>query len=119
MYDVKSYYTQAKNMVLNLSEMEAKVREATNDDPWWVFMHTGQAPPLTPGAHHPPSCSRSQTGRTTSTSRHWLCVTPQGTHPSAQFNEIMPCIYSRFMEKEAREWRQIYKVASSLFTLPA
>jgi len=34
MYDVKSYYNQAKNMVLNVSEMEAKVREATNDDPW-------------------------------------------------------------------------------------
>lgn len=34
MYDVKSYYNQAKNMVLNLSETEAKVREATNDDPW-------------------------------------------------------------------------------------
>ena len=29
---------------------------------------------------------------------------------SAQFNEIMPTIYARFMEKEAREWRQIYKV---------
>lgn len=25
------------------------------------------------------------------------------------FNEIMPTIYSRFMEKEARQWRQIYK----------
>lgn len=25
---------QAKNMVLNVSEMEAKVREATNEDPW-------------------------------------------------------------------------------------
>ena len=33
-YDVKSYYNQARNMVLNVSEMEAKVREATNDDPW-------------------------------------------------------------------------------------
>jgi hypothetical protein len=30
---------------------------------------------------------------------------------SAQFNEIMPTIYARFMEKEAREWRQIYKVS--------
>jgi len=30
--------------------------------------------------------------------------------PSQQFNEIMPAIYSRFMEKEARQWRQIYKV---------
>lgn len=33
-YDIKSYYNQAKNAVLNVSEMEAKVREATNDDPW-------------------------------------------------------------------------------------
>jgi epsin len=37
MYDVKSYYNQAKNMVLNLTEMEAKVRDATNDEPWYVF----------------------------------------------------------------------------------
>lgn len=25
-------------MVLNISEMEAKVREATNDDPWCAFV---------------------------------------------------------------------------------
>lgn len=31
------------------------------------------------------------------------------TH-SHDFNEIMPTIFRRFMEKEAREWRQIYKV---------
>jgi hypothetical protein len=33
-------------------------------------------------------------------------------HPSSsqQFNEIMPCIYARFMEKEAKQWREIYKV---------
>lgn len=36
MYDVKTYYNQAKNAVLNVSETEAKVREATNDDPWYV-----------------------------------------------------------------------------------
>lgn len=33
-YDIKSFYTQAKNYALNISEIEAKVREATNDDPW-------------------------------------------------------------------------------------
>jgi hypothetical protein len=33
-YDLKSYYNQAKNAVLNIPEMEAKVREATNEDPW-------------------------------------------------------------------------------------
>ena len=26
----------------------------------------------------------------------------------------MPCIYSQFMEKEARQWRQIYKVNHNL-----
>ena len=32
--DTKSF--QAKNVVFNVSEMEAKVREATNEDPWCV-----------------------------------------------------------------------------------
>jgi epsin len=53
LYDIKSMYnqvrkipptsltsllkmTQAKNAVLNVSEMEAKVQEATNDEAWWV-----------------------------------------------------------------------------------
>jgi epsin len=55
LYDIKSMYNQvlsllsifppnlltilthqAKNVVLNISEMEAKVREATNDEPWYV-----------------------------------------------------------------------------------
>ena len=57
LYDIKSMYNQvlplsllfifppnlltilthqAKNVVLNISEMEAKVREATNDEPWCV-----------------------------------------------------------------------------------
>ncbi|KAF8194325.1 hypothetical protein K438DRAFT_816605 [Mycena galopus ATCC 62051] len=30
------------------------------------------------------------------------------------FNEIMPSIYARFMEKEARQWRQIYKALQLL-----
>lgn len=33
---------------------------------------------------------------------------------SQNFNEIMPAIYARFMEKEARQWRQIYKVSCCL-----
>ena len=34
LYDIKSAVNKAKNVVLNLSEIESKVREATNDDPW-------------------------------------------------------------------------------------
>ncbi|KAJ4494639.1 hypothetical protein C8J55DRAFT_554275 [Lentinula edodes] len=78
LYDIKSYYEQAKNVVLNVSEIEAKVREATNDDPW--------------GA--------SSTLMQDIASR---------TFNYPEFNEIMPSIYSRFMEKEAKQWRQIYK----------
>lgn len=29
----------------------------------------------------------------------------------------MPCIYARFMEKEARQWRQIYKVREDIIFL--
>lgn len=34
LWEVKSYVRKAQNAVLNLSEMEAKVREATNNEPW-------------------------------------------------------------------------------------
>ncbi|KAF7974754.1 hypothetical protein HWV62_11341 [Athelia sp. TMB] len=83
MYDIKSYYNQAKNVVLNVSEMEAKVREATNDEPW--------------GA--------------SSTLMQDIAT---GTFNFQNFNEIMPCIYARFMEKEARQWREIYKALQLL-----
>ncbi|PAV16795.1 ENTH-domain-containing [Pyrrhoderma noxium] len=83
LYDIKSMYNQAKNMVLNVSEMEAKVREATNDEPW--------------GA-----------------SSTLMQEIAQGTFNFQQFNEIMPCIYSRFMDKEARQWREIYKALQLL-----
>ena len=33
---------------------------------------------------------------------------------SQNFNEIMPSIYARFMEKEAKQWRQIYKALQLL-----
>lgn len=41
-------------------------------------------------------------------------LTPPRLSCSQHFNEIMPCIYSQFMEKEARQWRQIYKVCHNL-----
>ncbi|KIP03096.1 hypothetical protein PHLGIDRAFT_31946 [Phlebiopsis gigantea 11061_1 CR5-6] len=83
MYDIKSMYNQAKNVVLNVSEMEAKVRDATNDEPW--------------GA-----------------SSTLMQEIAQGTFNFQNFNEIMPCIYARFMEKEAKQWRQIYKALQLL-----
>ncbi|KZT28737.1 ENTH-domain-containing protein [Neolentinus lepideus HHB14362 ss-1] len=85
-YDLKSMYNQAKNMVLNVSEMEAKVREATNDEPW--------------GA--------------SSTLMQEIAQGCDASFHSQNFNEIMPAIYSKFMEKEARQWREIYKALQLL-----
>ncbi|CAO1619893.1 unnamed protein product [Parajaminaea phylloscopi] len=77
-YDLKSAWTQAKNYALNVSEIEAKVNEATSDDPW--------------GA-----------------SSTLMQEIAQATNNFADFNEIMPAIFRNFMEREANEWRQIYK----------
>lgn len=178
MYDIKSMYNQvridsrntllvigsdarwiprlqAKNIVLNVSEMEAKVREATNDDPWCVVVIGGD-PVSVPPAHSNVSCAQTGErarrsckkslkgklsdlacdkalltlvirlstfnlyvhvglGNAAAWPRRPLCL-----HfvLSQQFNEIMPCIYSRFMEKEASQWRQIYKVRSIGIVLP-
>lgn len=38
----------------------------------------------------------------------------QGTFNFQEFNEILPTIYRRFMEMEARQWRQIYKALQLL-----
>lgn len=34
MYDVRKAYTGAMNWALNVSEIEAKVKEATSDEKW-------------------------------------------------------------------------------------
>lgn len=67
-YDIKKMYTQAKNYALNISEIEAKVREATNDDPW--------------GA-----------------SSTLMQEIAQATFNYHDFNEIMPTIFRRFVER--------------------
>ncbi|KAK4691897.1 hypothetical protein P7C70_g9244, partial [Phenoliferia sp. Uapishka_3] len=94
MYDVTSAVNKAKAMVLNQSEIETKVREATNDDKF------------------PPSCKRllnRQSSLPFILSNHPPNLPILRTFNFQLFNEIMPIIYQRFTEKEAREWRQIYK----------
>ncbi|KAM0441078.1 hypothetical protein ACHAPT_000383 [Fusarium lateritium] len=34
LYDIKAGFRKAQNAVMNFTEMEAKVREATNNEPW-------------------------------------------------------------------------------------
>ncbi|CAG8541328.1 10230_t:CDS:2, partial [Cetraspora pellucida] len=87
LWDVKDAFNKGKiisytrkNVVMNYTEMEAKVREATNNEPW--------------GA-----------------SSTLMQEIAQGTQ---SFNEIMTTIYKRFTEKEARQWRQIYKALQLL-----
>ncbi|GMM35494.1 Ent4 protein [Saccharomycopsis crataegensis] len=42
LYEVKKHVRKAQNMVLNLSSIEAKVREATNNEPWGTPSHKMQ-----------------------------------------------------------------------------
>ncbi|KAI9323654.1 hypothetical protein BX666DRAFT_1873647 [Dichotomocladium elegans] len=77
-WEVKDAINKVKNAVLKYTEMEAKVHEATNNEPWG------------------PSSTLMQ-------------QIAQATHNYAHFNEIMPTIYKRFTDKEAKQWRQIYK----------
>lgn len=107
-------YADVPGAVMNLTEMEAKVRFI----PEILF---APRPDLTllPG-------SRSYKWRSLGSirlpdardcSRHTQLVghstLPPGLQsdpPSQQLNEIMPMIYKRFTDKTAEEWRQIYKV---------
>ncbi|KAG1453115.1 hypothetical protein G6F46_006281 [Rhizopus delemar] len=78
LWEVRDVINKVKNVVLNYTEMEAKVHEATNNEAW--------------GA-----------------SSTLMQEIAQGTYNYQYFNEIMPTIYKRFTEKEAKQWRQIYK----------
>lgn len=78
LWEVRDVINKVKNVVLNYTEMEAKVHEATNNEAW--------------GA-----------------SSTLMQEIAQGTFNYQYFNEIMPTLYKRFTEKEASQWRQIYK----------
>ncbi|KAI8988213.1 hypothetical protein BDF20DRAFT_910735 [Mycotypha africana] len=78
LWEVRDVINKVKSVVLNYTEMEAKVHEATNNEAW--------------GA-----------------SSTLMQEIAQGTFNYEQFSEIMPTIYKRFTEKEAKQWRQIYK----------
>ncbi|GAB5589173.1 Epsin-3 [Umbelopsis nana] len=78
LWEVKDVINKVRNVVLNYTEMEAKVHEATNNEPW--------------GA-----------------SSTLMQEIAQGTFNYQYFNEIMPTLFKRFTEKEAKQWRQIYK----------
>ncbi|KAI5481176.1 hypothetical protein MNV49_005611 [Pseudohyphozyma bogoriensis] len=82
MYDVRSTINKAKAMVLNLSEMETK----------------GES-----------TLSEATNNEAWGASSTLMTEIAQGTHNFQLFNEIMPAIYQRFTDKEARQWRQIYK----------
>ncbi|KAF9971950.1 Epsin-3, clathrin recruitment and traffic between the Golgi and endosome [Actinomortierella ambigua] len=78
MWDIRNAIEKVTAKVMNYTEMEQKVREATSNDPW--------------GA--------------SGTLKQELA---QATHNFQYFNEIMPCLFKRFHEREPREWRSMYK----------
>jgi epsin len=98
---------------MNFTEMEAKVREATNNEPWGMSVETVHAH-AADGNQAPlrPKCRRSPMRRSTSTQCNArTCLRVVANACSQLLNEIMPMIYKRFTEKSSEEWRQIYKVS--------
>jgi epsin len=98
---------------MNFTEMEAKVREATNNEPWGMSVGAVHAH-ATDGNQVllRPRCRRSPTRRSTSTQcRVHMPLRAVANICSQLLNEIMPMIYKRFTEKSSEEWRQIYKVS--------
>ncbi|KAL7777947.1 hypothetical protein CFE70_004621 [Pyrenophora teres f. teres 0-1] len=89
LYDLKAGFRKAQNAVMNYTEMEAKVREATNNEPW-----------VTNGRQGASSTALQEIAN--------------GTFNYQLLNEIMPMIYKRFTEKASEEWRQIYKALQLL-----
>ncbi|RKP13565.1 hypothetical protein BJ684DRAFT_19952 [Piptocephalis cylindrospora] len=83
LWEVKDLFAKVKASVLNYTEYEAKVHEATNNEAW--------------GA-----------------SSTLMQEIAQGTYNYQYFNEIMPTVYKRFVEKEPHQWRQIYKALTLL-----
>ncbi|KAI7889823.1 uncharacterized protein EV154DRAFT_513577 [Mucor mucedo] len=78
LWEVRDVINKVKNVVLNYTEMEAKVHDATNNEAWGASSTVMQE-------------------------------IAQATFNYQYFNEIMPTLYKRFTEKEAKYWRQIYK----------
>lgn len=106
---------------MNFTEMEAKVREATNNEPWGMLVKAVYAHATDGDQGLPrPRCRRSPMRRSTSTQ----CNARTSLHVVANacsqlLNEIMPMIYKRFTEKSSEEWRQIYKVSQLPPTPPS
>lgn len=100
---------------MNFTEMEAKVREATNNEPWgnvWCSKCTERQLTDYRGILYADAgdCQRDlQLVRTQPTHTDTNAIADSS---SQLLNEIMPMIYKRFTEKASEEWRQIYKVCS-------
>ncbi|MCJ1304275.1 Epsin-3, clathrin recruitment and traffic between the Golgi and endosome [Hypocenomyce scalaris] len=96
LYDLKAGVRKVQNVVMNYTEMEAKVQALSQSSRSILIKlaRFGKLRIMSRGGHRRHSCRKSPVAHTAS---HQL------------LNEIMPMIYKRFTEKAAEEWRQIYK----------
>ncbi|KAJ2744432.1 Epsin-3, clathrin recruitment and traffic between the Golgi and endosome [Coemansia sp. BCRC 34301] len=86
-WDVRNVYNKVKNVVMNYTEMEIKVNEATGPEPW--------------GA----SSTLMREIADATFNRQALAIHVCSKH----FEEIMTAIYIRFSDTDPSNWRQVYK----------
>ncbi len=100
-----------KTAVMNYTEMEAKVREATNNEPWGrcCYLSVDNAIDRIQ-VHRRVHCRKLPTEPLISEFFPPGKAESKADRNSQLLNEIMPMIYKRFTEKASEEWRQIYKV---------
>ncbi|KAJ2633272.1 Epsin-3, clathrin recruitment and traffic between the Golgi and endosome [Coemansia sp. RSA 1694] len=88
-WDVRNVYNKVKNVVMNYTEMEIKVNEATGPEPW--------------GA----SSTLMREIADATFIRQVLCTRQRV--PLKHFEEIMTAIYIKFSDTDPSNWRQVYK----------
>lgn len=87
-----SFAKKIQNAVMNYTEFEIKVRDATNNEPCISF-------------------SLNLLGGASSTLMNEIA---NGTNNFTHFNDIMTTIYKRLAEKPGPEWRKTYKALQLL-----
>ena len=87
LYEFKTAVDKVKNVVFQYTELEAKVREATNSDAWGASSSLMQE--IAQGTNQ---------------------LYQIYTHFSRGFNEVMGMLWMRMEDTSGPNWRQVYKV---------
>lgn len=99
---------------MNYSEIESKVREATNDDPWGP---SGQLMgEIAKYVKH--TCCMCSWTPVLFTQHNIVCMCVcRSTFMYEQFPEVMNMLWTRMLKDNKKNWRRVYKVCGDTLGL--